>query len=641
MATTTTFPYLGDAKLKEEDPDRQLSIKRAPTKADVLKILEAVTPPHYHRPILDDPGGYAALYRQMACQMAIAAERALVSAQSSFFLPYPTQARPPASSARSATFEMALRRTSDMDQGRILEIGSLDMNGDQGRRYTNALRIEWVPYDSETIKIVSMVSEIQGVVGNLDHLADPATGRLDNPETGLPATDILGLAAQGGRSGVGATVTATPAQDSTLADSGRPDQLIANDIGLYVKITASAHAANVGRILKIGSFQSPGVEVPAFSGLRPNSVTLEDLSIRTEVGSVKAADGAVFTDETAAARNQVINDVTLLPVLPVVGDAIYVGALQKFSAITIDISTPGVGDWVVTWEFWNGSAWVSVPNPQDGTGSMQLAGENTVRFDEPVGWATVAVDSTTMFWVRGRLSTLTAHTSSPRAKLLTVFQARPLTPEIGTCEWSVLDWIGLGFEVDSMMAPAGGRDDTLRLLGDSRGVFQQTGESDDQFRVRAARMADVVSPVAINKAVNRELATYGLKGKAIDVANGFDGFFLDEDFLDYYAPGDPADAPLSPYKLPIDHGEAYGGFFVIVPFLDRGDNFGFEWGGTRAQTVLGEQTTAAWGVGYYGGYAITADASYRSIFDAVDKARAGGIGFTMILDRRQNDSICP
>lgn len=542
MATTATYPLLpavgaptpqgGEVPRSPFVEDRRQSIKRAPTKDEILDLLKRVTEPSYHTPIIDDPRGSIAVYRAMACEAAVVAQKAFRSQQSLFILTYPTQGEPPASSLNRATMTVNLTRTRDRDQGRIAEIGSIILFGPQGRTYINSEQAEWVPFDSSDDKPVEFVSENPGYVGNLEHLAD-ANGLLTDQD-GTPSTGIVGLVVQSGQSNDLASIVAVPGSNSQLADDGTPDVFSENMVGLYVEITAATTAANVGRILKIVGYEQPGVEDPSGGGLFPRRIQVDDGPIRTQIFSVQADDGGVFTDETAAARSNTIDDITLLPVAPATGDAYYFGAGTTFPQVELTISQAGVGVWTLTWEYYDGTSFVAIPGVVDSTVGFTGAGINTVSFAIPGDWTTTAVNSVTAFWVRARVSAFASITTQPLGSIAYTFNSTPLTPEAGSVSWIIRDWIDLFFEITRIEAPTGGTDDMLRMLGEERGVFQARNEADDDFRQRVARLTDVVSPNAINRVLNRALFPFNLLGEAVDVGSGFDGWFWDVDAWDYY-----------------------------------------------------------------------------------------------------------
>lgn len=206
--------------------------------------------------------------------------------------------------------------------------------------------------------------------------------------------------------------------------------------------------------------------------------------------------------------------------------------------------------------------------------------------------------------------------------------------EAGTIKWTMLDWKDLGYELEEVGVPTGGRDDELYLLGDGRGLYQQESESDDDFRQRAARLQDVVSPNAIRRAVNRQLQPFNFRGLAIDVQD-FDGFFWDVDAFDYYGVGDVF--PESPYKLLLSMQEAYGWFFVYVPFITEGE-FGFAYDESQVFQIGTEFFGPAWDQAFFDGFPVGAAAAYSAIYSSVNEIRLGGVGFTMIRDLDLNSA---
>ncbi len=99
---------------------------------------------------------------------------------------------------------------------------------------------------------------------------------------------------------------------------------------------------------------------------------------------------------------------------PANGDITYFGintALADsgpFSSLVFDILTPatyGAGD-SVAWEYWNG-AWVALTivdntasNSCDEDASFDNIGVNSIHWEQPSDWATVAVNAITGYWVR-------------------------------------------------------------------------------------------------------------------------------------------------------------------------------------------------------------------------------------------------
>lgn len=132
------------------------------------------------------------------------------------------------------------------------------------------------------------------------------------------------------------------------------------------------------------------------------------------VAAAIADDGGAFTDETTEAKETTANDLTLLPVAPVVGDAYYFGSNAKFNKIKIKIGTAGVGTWTITWKIWNGSGWQTVSGLTDGTTGFTVVGEQEVSFDMPGTWETTTINSQgPFFYLRAEVTAFTSITTQP------------------------------------------------------------------------------------------------------------------------------------------------------------------------------------------------------------------------------------
>jgi len=108
--------------------------------------------------------------------------------------------------------------------------------------------------------------------------------------------------------------------------------------------------------------------------------------------------------------------VALLPDPPAVGDILYVGAqtdltetkVSPFNTLAFDIWAEKVGvGLTVLWEYWDGSSWASL-SAQDQTQNFSRSGVRTVNWSVPSDWATTTVNSITGWWVRGRVTAVSA-----------------------------------------------------------------------------------------------------------------------------------------------------------------------------------------------------------------------------------------
>jgi uncharacterized phage protein gp47/JayE len=83
-----------------------------------------------------------------------------------------------------------------------------------------------------------------------------------------------------------------------------------------------------------------------------------------------------------------------------IGEATYVGAVDKFPMLWIQLLQVGIGGNGV-WEYWNGSAWVTL-TATDNTNKLTATGALT--FTPPADWLASKVNSVFCFWVRFRLT---------------------------------------------------------------------------------------------------------------------------------------------------------------------------------------------------------------------------------------------
>lgn len=136
---------------------------------------------------------------------------------------------------------------------------------------------------------------------------------------------------------------------------------------------------------------------------------------------VKIDDGGVFTDIFPIA----VFPQDLLPAVPVANDAIYFGNdstitfndMGPFSSLVFDLiplTTTDVYDMI--WEYYDGGNWIPliVTDNTNIEGPFSNEGVNSVHWEQPSDWATVAVDGVTGYWVRCRLNSLDGAITSPQ-----------------------------------------------------------------------------------------------------------------------------------------------------------------------------------------------------------------------------------
>ncbi len=221
-----------------------------------------------------------------------------------------------------------------------------------------------------------------------------------------------------------------------------------------------------------------------------------------------------------------------------------------------------------------------------------------------------------------------------------VFSDVEIDPEIvdetTTAGWRILAWdVDLGLACSNALSPAGGRNAMLDEIGHERKIFRGANERTEAFRPRVAEMADTIAPNAIQRTVNRVLTPSNREGLVREVGQpNFRGLFYD---------GDPAS--LDPgaafaYDLPgidyrfhsiLDYAEFRGFFIVEIPNTGEGD-----FGCAYDAGVSNAYDAAPW-LAFYDGIAIQAAIDALDVWHAVDRARAYGVGFDLVLAGRFAD----
>jgi hypothetical protein len=225
--------------------------------------------------------------------------------------------------------------------------------------------------------------------------------------------------------------------------------------------------------------------------------------------------------------------------------------------------------------------------------------------------------------------------SGAGAVLESIEESPDLIAEAGTASWRVLDWAGdLGVVVTHDARPAGGRDAWLDEIGDERGVRRGSGEEDDAYRPRVGALGDAISPRAILRIANRILAPYGHSAVLREVGYpSLRGLFYDGDpsntdpAVAFAYDLDPDARPDDRFKVALDYTDFRAFFLIGVPPLGLGE-FGaaYDIGSSNAYD-------AAPYLAFYDGFPLTAAAIYRAIWQEIYRARGGGVGFDLYLER--------
>jgi len=124
----------------------------------------------------------------------------------------------------------------------------------------------------------------------------------------------------------------------------------------------------------------------------------------------------VDNDETAAANEGTPDDMDLLPVaLSGNGDGCYFGLATAFDWLFVNVSTPGVGSYVIAWKYWNGTGFVALPTFNDSTNHFKTAGIVRNQFIRPVDWAAATIAGITAYWIKAEVDS-GAMTTQPKGQ---------------------------------------------------------------------------------------------------------------------------------------------------------------------------------------------------------------------------------
>jgi hypothetical protein len=220
---------------------------------------------------------------------------------------------------------------------------------------------------------------------------------------------------------------------------------------------------------------------------------------------------------------------------------------------------------------------------------------------------------------------ITGLVSGATATVDAIEQPPELIAEAATADWVVLDWVeDFKLTVTNEQSPEGGRAGMLDQLGSERRIERAEGESDDSYRKRVAALPDTISPNAIRRAANRVLSQIGHSGCLRESSLPLrPGIYCDRSALDIDTVVDPS----KQFQTLLDY-EQFRAFFLIgVPPLNLGE-FGIAYD-------VGEFSAydASPFLAFHDGFPVTAAVFYLQVWRAIEKARAAGVGFDLVIDR--------
>jgi hypothetical protein len=435
--------------------------KTGPLTAQEFALLwRSVTDRSYWEPFVEQGEGQGYEAHTQAFQQyqraSLAVDR---STQQLYVLPWSGQTGDPASGGAYSTVELTFARGAKYVQELALVAGTLveeiqvdfgeggGVEVHTGRRYALTATTGLGPGDAGPLRVVAQAEAYgQGydnpAPGTLRAVVQPGAGMFNEGATVVP-----GLAAH------------------QLVMAPIPDVLLPEHVGQYVLFTSGA---NVGQVRRVSGYLPPNASATA-----PNGGTA--LLATTIVARFAASSGTFKQGEVVEQG-------------PSGSTATAIVLYQTATHLVMD----RVSGTMATGVF-----------------SVGVASSASAVFD--------SIDQD---------ADLAAEAPSP-----------PFSSGAG---WRVLDWAtDLGLTVTNAASPSGGKSPVLDQIGSDRQVFRGSGEEDADYREAVANLADVVSPNAIRRCINRALAPFGATGWLREVGTAdLPGLYLDGDPLST----DPAEA---------------------------------------------------------------------------------------------------
>jgi hypothetical protein len=612
------------------------AMKQGPLTADELReIWASASDPGYREPMLaaGDGKGMEAwnqLFEQYA-RVSTAIDR---TTQSMFISPWSGQTNPPAGGAAKSTVTLSLKRSAKIERALRIAPGTFVVaeettdwgeNGPEvvltGRRYFLAEEVVFFPGEAGPYDVL-FEAEYEGA-GYDDVQPGTITAIVQPGE--LFQNDLATVTA------FSAAVGTAPSSSSTIIADDEADMFVPEQIGQQVEVVSGLSA---GLIARISRFISPqpssgigsGVEVElfwtaeatSFSGtFRPG----EAITIKNGVTLV--ATGRVVLERVAGGKKR-------LGFVLLTGGSIVAGrtiaGTTSLATMTIssvlsstqpvaDAPAGGVGGagWrIVSWADDWGLTTTNALAPSGGRAAMldELGQERNIYRGANEGDEEY----------RPRVREI-ADVVAPNAIKRTVERSYPFTwafYEAGT-SWP-------GFYYDGTLEPPSaipGRarndaydTDVILYQGVRTGTFMH-GErvvTEDQFFREMARgfeganTGTTFTLLRTSGGLTRPPGTFRVRG----LTSGATFAIVSE-----MIPASATDLEKHTY---LDYEQMRAFFWIEVGNLNAGE-FGFAYDSGAAN---------AWDVGFFDGYPVGAADYYRRLYQAVDRARAGGVGFELI-----------
>lgn len=493
------------------------------TLQDLINVWTAAVDPTYGAAFIQagEGGGFEA-YTQAFTQYARASTAIDVSTQACYTLGWSGQSNPQAQGGALAQVQLTFQRTGRINETLRLGAGLIyydeqtndwSLSGSTpiltGRRYVMQQDLVFLPGDTGPITITAYAEKFGYGYNNprpksINFIEQPGSGFFNILATVQIVAGVTPLVLP----------PPVPSLQINLITQNTPDTIIPQHVGQYLLFTAGA---NTGQTARIVGFLPP--VVPATSTYIYSDIASPPLpppGIPTSpigTGSTAALEDMVaFENFGTATGTFIVNETVLIK-----------------SGVTIE----GSGIFVAT-------TVIAAPSTHKKFGFVLTSGAAALG------------------------NTITGTQSLAVASLDLVYQNPTFAAEapvglVGGASWKVLDWVNdYGLTVTNAAQPTGGCIGMLDGIGADKNLPRLTGETDAAYSQRIWQIADVVSPNAIRRTLNRILGTIPWCFREVGSALQPGFFFVDAN--------DPA---VSPGK----GGDAYD--YDIVLFNGTSDGTSF------------------------------------------------------------------
>ena len=240
------------------------------------------------------------------------------------------------------------------------------------------------------------------VAGSIGYVLTSA-GPLHKPVWG-PAPGPLQMYLPAVMEAVAAVAMTTP--DRTIAES-------AAFVSAHYQAYVDAPADYLRRFdLSFSAADAASMKTAADQSIAEAIVSPSGLSILCD-GFIEETGAAVQTDKTAEARSAAANDLNLNPMTPVINDKVYIGSNYPFWQAQVLLGTPGVGNWLNSWYYWNG-VWLPVVGEIDGSNEWQYGATMCHITHTPQGdWVPCVQQGMNLYWIRSNTDAYTNQVTAP------------------------------------------------------------------------------------------------------------------------------------------------------------------------------------------------------------------------------------